>query len=408
MVVLTAAVLYAAGWGSCFAIGYVLASSQILAQTGAQHWRLSFLWCATAVALGEFAVEHGIAPTVIDVGIGHAIALMSTLCLAAVLWIIASNLRAREAAEAELLIQQQQLRHQADTDALTGLANRGAFTRTLEAACEAHSPLTLAFVDLDDFKDLNDSYGHHVGDELLIETARRLRAVVRSADTICRLGGDEFVILITGTVGQTEHTLADRIIDQFDQPWPTISPRRLSASIGLVHDPDGTRAAEELLREADNAMYAFKRGISEHDTVPVMTSRALARHRAAMDGVGGSFTVLRALHHNDHITDWEILEANAHVREYWKPHLGDVIGTRLSTLSRTIDYRAFHDLYVRALTQRTRTEEILPLVLPDGTNTWHIVTVVPLDHESVASIAHPAQTQPRPLPSHTNIGLTTH
>ena len=158
---------------------------------------------------------------------------------------------------------QARLQHQATHDALTDLPNRALLldrlTRALserENACSA-----VMFVDLDRFKDINDSAGHSVGDEVLIAVARRLVEATRPADTVCRLGGDEFVVLserITG--GEPEAlALARRLQKSLSEPIE-VCGRRFSttASIGLAVARAGDDP-EMLLSQADGAMYAAKR-----------------------------------------------------------------------------------------------------------------------------------------------------
>ena len=93
-----------------------------------------------------------------------------------------------------------------------------------------------------------------------------------------------------------------------------IAPNAISASVGVVDDHDGTRSPEDLLREADKAMYARKHGMSSAGSMTTMTSRALAHHRLAMDGMQGTFVVLRAIREDGEIVDFEVVEANAIVR----------------------------------------------------------------------------------------------
>ena len=110
----------------------------------------------------------------------------------------------------------------------------------LERSCAAGEPSILAFVDLDNFKDINDSFGHHVGDEVLVEVAARLRRVVRSGDVISRFGGDEFVILVKTPPDEADAgRLVQRIWAVLAEPWPNIAPNTISASVGVVDDLEG-------------------------------------------------------------------------------------------------------------------------------------------------------------------------
>jgi diguanylate cyclase (GGDEF)-like protein len=143
-------------------------------------------------------------------------------------------------------------------DALTGLANRGLFMRLLCDGLTA-GPVTVLLIDLDDFKPVNDAFGHATGDQLLIEVARRLRAGVRAGDTVARLGGDEFAVLMPGLAaargaevvrGLTDSLLGTVRIGSADVP--------LRASVGLATGRPGEHDPDSLLHAADMAMYAVK------------------------------------------------------------------------------------------------------------------------------------------------------
>lgn len=159
-----------------------------------------------------------------------------------------------------------ELRHQAFHDLLTGLANRALFTDRVEHALSRQNrtgaPLGVLLVDLDDFKAVNDSLGHAVGDRLLREAAKRLRTVVRSSDTVARLGGDEFAILIEDpTEDEGPEQVAERVVTAFSDPI-VLDGRAfaISASVGATLSSDLTRNADELVRNADVAMYSAKSG----------------------------------------------------------------------------------------------------------------------------------------------------
>jgi diguanylate cyclase (GGDEF)-like protein len=157
-----------------------------------------------------------------------------------------------------------ELRHQSLHDALTGLPNRALIVDRLEqllARCRRNDTAGAAlFVDLDDFKNVNDSLGHAAGDQLLIAVAARLTAALRDVDTIGRLGGDEFVVLIDGALDRsTPGAVAQRIIDVIRQPFQldavpmTIN---VNASVGIAIGERFT--AGDLLRDADVALYQAK------------------------------------------------------------------------------------------------------------------------------------------------------
>ncbi|MEV4509925.1 EAL domain-containing protein [Dactylosporangium sp. NPDC049525] len=155
---------------------------------------------------------------------------------------------------AEKRVTQERLEHEATHDGLTGLANRALFRRRLGEQLE-RGDTTVLLVDLDDFKTINDSLGHEVGDHLLIAVANVLRAGSGTDGLPVRLGGDEFAVLVTEatTLGET---IAQRILDAFEGP---LSEHRLlvHASVGIATAPAGT-PLDRLLRDADVAMYAAK------------------------------------------------------------------------------------------------------------------------------------------------------
>ncbi|MCU1455257.1 MAG: domain S-box protein [Acidimicrobiales bacterium] len=162
------------------------------------------------------------------------------------------------------------LRHQALHDALTGLANRAMFTERVDEALNIDDGRLLGtlFIDLDDFKTVNDSLGHAVGDELLLRVAERLLTCLQPADVAARLGGDEFAVLVVSPWGQPGVVrIAERVLLALQAPF-TIKGReiRISASIGIATDEDRSSDAEVLLRNADMAMYLAKdRGKSRYE-----------------------------------------------------------------------------------------------------------------------------------------------
>ena len=159
---------------------------------------------------------------------------------------------------------QQRLEHLAHFDALTQLPNRMLLSDRLQLA-KAQSErsgkqLAVCYLDLDNFKPINDEYGHSVGDYLLIDVAQRLKTCVRAGDTVARLGGDEFVLLIGNLedIRECDHAMA-RVINALTQPF-RVSQRQvaISASIGVTLYPSDGADSDTLLRHADQAMYAAK------------------------------------------------------------------------------------------------------------------------------------------------------
>ena len=143
-------------------------------------------------------------------------------------------------------------------DGLTGLANRSSFARHLETAMtDPQRQPAIAYIDLDGFKQLNDRFGHGVGDELLSEAARRLEACAEAEMLVARLGGDEFVVSVpSGEVAAAE--LAQRVLDAFSSPFSVEDTSvAFQVSIGLAGVPPGS-SADEAIRRADAAMYVAK------------------------------------------------------------------------------------------------------------------------------------------------------
>ena len=163
---------------------------------------------------------------------------------------------------AELLRERDELTAQltelAFHDALTKLANRGLFMQRLQDALAA-GPVTVFLVDLDDFKPVNDAYGHATGDQLLIEVGRRLRGCVRGEDTVARLGGDEFAVLVRDLSDDRRAQVAQSLAGALHGEVRIGSVRvPLSASIGMATGRHGVHDPDSLLHAADMAMYATK------------------------------------------------------------------------------------------------------------------------------------------------------
>jgi diguanylate cyclase (GGDEF)-like protein/PAS domain S-box-containing protein len=174
-------------------------------------------------------------------------------------------------AQAELRALAEQNRHQALHDSLTELPNRACFRERIEQSIAAgrgdDSGFAVLMIDLDRFKDINDTLGHHYGDLLLVELARRLRSVLRHTDTIARLGGDEFGMLIPDLVeraGGLEPAVA-RILAALDESFLVDGlPLHVEASIGIAHYPTHGNDVDLLLQRADVAMYLAKQKGATH------------------------------------------------------------------------------------------------------------------------------------------------
>ncbi len=227
--------------------------------------------------IGVIAVEHrggrlaGIERRVIGV-------------VAQVAAIAALNLR-----NAVLLQRVQEL---ADRDALTGAANRHSFQATLERVIDVPSVAggqvsAVLFIDLDDFKIVNDTLGHSAGDELLVAVTQRISALVRDGDLVARLGGDEFAVLTQDLPDlRKSRAMAERLVRELRAPYLIGShPVSISASIGIAGARDAVDGAVDMVRNADTAMYMAKAGGKSSFAVfdPGMHQAIRERHELAME-----------------------------------------------------------------------------------------------------------------------------
>ena len=177
---------------------------------------------------------------------------------------IKSTHKELEEQKAELIAQKDTLHYQAHHDALTGLANRVLFYDRLEHAIEKSkkldSKIAVLFIDLDHFKEINDSVGHDVGDDVLVEVSSRLQNVIRKQDTLSRLGGDEFTVLLENIVRSEDVSwIASKILATL-QEAVKIDDKSffISSSIGISIYPDDGETSIDLLKYADAAMYKAK------------------------------------------------------------------------------------------------------------------------------------------------------
>jgi diguanylate cyclase (GGDEF)-like protein len=242
-----------------------------------------------AVAVG-FMLLFGIARPSWHTDIGEAIlgvAMLTLLVVGRQMLVARDNVRLL----AERAAQEARFRHEALHDPLTGLANRGllidraghAIARTRR---QHQRPMALVYIDLDNFKTVNDSLGHAAGDALLVEASRRLVACVRDTDTVARLGGDEFAIFIEDQIdGDDCSRITSRVMTALRRPF-SIERRDIliGASLGVAAVGD-TMSATELLRNADAAMYMAKtRGKGRCETfAPEMRAAALDRVQLEAD-----------------------------------------------------------------------------------------------------------------------------
>jgi diguanylate cyclase (GGDEF)-like protein len=165
-----------------------------------------------------------------------------------------------------LLVERERSEDLALHDALTGLPNRLLFDLRLdhevERAQRHHRAFALLYVDLDDFKPVNDQYGHKAGDKVLVETGRRLRTALRRVDTVARIGGDEFMVILGETEACEGATrVADKLIEALRKPIAVSGGMvTVGASIGISFYPADGATADALIRQADRAMYRAKSG----------------------------------------------------------------------------------------------------------------------------------------------------
>ncbi|MDH4258957.1 MAG: EAL domain-containing protein [Gammaproteobacteria bacterium] len=215
--------------------------------------------------IGEVTVTYGRAVGPIEVSVGSGSRRYTLECVGSNLLddpaVGGLAINFRDVSERKAL--EEQLRQLAFHDPLTLLANRSLFRNrvqhSLALAQRSRQQVAVLFLDLDNFKNVNDSLGHDAGDRLLQTAAQRLVMCTRAADTVARLGGDEFAILVEGIVDAADvERIAGTIIESFKQPLPLDgNDIFVSASIGLAFSLDGDDT-EQLLRNADIAMYSAK------------------------------------------------------------------------------------------------------------------------------------------------------
>ncbi|WP_119157161.1 diguanylate cyclase [Caldimonas tepidiphila] len=226
---------------------------------------LLLAWAGYFVAT---ATMVGVVQGRIDVGFWtlHSFQLGATFDMLAFMRVVSLRSQAIHAAARHAVRERDVLHSLAHTDALTGLPNRRGLDAALAAALPGCTPghlLALYMLDLDGFKQVNDTHGHEVGDELLLAVAQRLQAQLRASDVVARLGGDEFVVMAEGLPGERQaREIGTKLIEAFRMPFELAGGPvcRVGLTVGYVLVPlDGDDPAE-LLRRADAAMYAGKHG----------------------------------------------------------------------------------------------------------------------------------------------------
>jgi diguanylate cyclase (GGDEF)-like protein len=256
------------GWTDSFWVaGYVLLGlaavhpSAPLVETKAQivdariTWpRLVALTIASLLAPGVLIVQH----------VRHAATELSVVATSTVGLFVLVVARMWQVTKALERSREQSL-HDSLHDSLTGLANRSLFHQTikknLERAPGINPRVALLYVDLDDFKSINDTLGHDAGDTVLRAVGKRLASSVRGTDLVARLGGDEFAVVLIEPDPRALPAVADRLLRALHQPVLLGEERRfVTASVGMIMDDLRSNDAEHLLRRADRAMYDAKRG----------------------------------------------------------------------------------------------------------------------------------------------------
>jgi diguanylate cyclase (GGDEF)-like protein len=236
---------------------------------------------------------------------GTAATMLIAACFAGVLAWLTERTR-RKAADAAAT----ELRALAFVDSLTHLPNRTEFLdrlhASLERAAAANRSLAVLFLDIDDFKSVNDTMGHAAGDELITLVASRIEAAVRPSDACARLGGDEFAIIVDD-IGDLEHStlVTERILAAMDDPFE-INGRQMSVhcSIGLAISEQGDDPADELMRNADVAMYVAKsRGKARFEIYEPSMHPELIENRELLDDLNGALERGELVNHYQPIVD---------------------------------------------------------------------------------------------------------
>ncbi len=251
--------VYATGWGPVFAFGYVFAAAENIRVDGSRVARPVIAWMVGATVVGQLAIGLGWIPSLVPQPEVQGVAVLSMLGSALVILLLEWSADGKERSERDLT-------HLTLHDALTGLPNRLLFRDRLEHALARNQRSGLCvgilFLDLDRFKNVNDSRGHDAGDALLVEVAQRLEMAVRSGDTVARFGGDEFSVLCEDLPpAQAEawaRKSAGRLGEAVAQPFVVVGTEMvIGASIGIAIGQGDSRP-EDLLRDADAAMYQAK------------------------------------------------------------------------------------------------------------------------------------------------------
>jgi diguanylate cyclase (GGDEF)-like protein len=274
------AVIYLSGWGGALGMAYAFAALADLERSGAATWRAALGWSLLGCGVGQTLVFVGWAPSLFTRSHAEAIGILGAFVFGIAIRMAGATGEYKERAEAMLA-------QQAWHDALTGLPNRQLLVDRLTRAIamldrrEGEAPAVM-FLDLDRFKLVNDTLGHHAGDVLLVQVAERVSAVLRKTDTLARFGGDEFVVLCEETSGaDTIEHVAERVRAAFDDPFDLGGECwTISVSIGIALLDGEITNTETLLSEADAAMYFAKaQGVAGKVQIFDEPTRRAARRR---------------------------------------------------------------------------------------------------------------------------------
>jgi len=228
-------------------------------------------WCLFVLSTGYLFTNNYLSFTVTPNEYSDTMGAWTLVAVGSSMIVIFMLIIARQAFELfkslieKIEAQKQEIEILANQDSMTGcISNRLSnpnIQQAIEIAAAEQTKLALLYVDLNKFKQINDTFGHHTGDDVLIEFSNRLRTVLRSRDTRYRVGGDEFLLLFPHIDGPEEATrIADRIVKTWEKPIRSNGKDHpVSGSIGIAMYPDDGTSAEALRKNADAAMYSAKR-----------------------------------------------------------------------------------------------------------------------------------------------------